>query len=223
MKKIFFLCLAVLAIAMLAGCGTKNVHNSYPEEKFVAYGEPGEVKTVLVGDSIMHIQKEVITDMLEVTRHIEEYNIVIPKGHYPKTGSNGDVIYFMPQSMEGRWVRIDGVPLEVGWLEYHVSTQKFFPELDGGMCLVSFTDGRIKKNVRTKKSNADFLYRSLSYGGAKKHYVSFIYKEGDNEHRMTLDTKRSKRFKYQGCEVEVLDFDADFLTCKIISKLDLFD
>lgn len=223
MKKLSLFCLVILAIAMLTGCGTKHVHNFYPEEKFVAYGELGEVKTVLVGDSIMHIQKEMITDILEVTRHIEEYNIVIPKGHYLKTGSNGDIVYFMPQSMDGRWVRIDGFPLEAGWLEYNLSTKKFFPDSDEIICLVSFTDGRMKKNERVKQVNTDFLYRSLSYGGSKKHLVSFIYREGDNEHRMTLNTKHSKVFKYQGCQVEVLDFDADSLTCKIISKIDLFD
>jgi hypothetical protein len=223
MKKLSLFCLSLLALVMLSGCGTKNVHNFYPEEKFVAYGEPGEVKTVLVGDSIMHVQKEIITDILEVTRHIEEYNLVIPKGHYLKTGANKNIIYFMPKSMDGRWVRISGIPLESGWIEYNLDTKKFFPDSDEAFCLVSFTDGRIKKNERIKQTNTDFLYRSLSYGGAKKHYVSFVYREGDNEHRMTLDTKKSKIFKYQGCEVEVIDFDSDSLTCKILSKLDLFD
>jgi predicted small lipoprotein YifL len=223
MKKTILFCLAVFAVSLLTGCGTKNVHNFYPEEKFVAYGEVGEVKSVLVGDSIMHVQKEVITDILEVTRHIEEYNLVIPKGHYLKTGANKNIIYFAPKNMDGRWVRISGIPLESGWIEYHLDTNKFFPDSDEAFCLVRFTDGRIKKNERVKQVNSDFLYRSLAYGGSKKHLVSFIYREGDNEQRMTLNTKLSKTFKYQGCEVEVLDFDADSLTCKILSKIDLFD
>ena len=207
---------------LLTGCSSNNF-NYYPEEKFINYGEPGEIKTVLAGDSILHTQKEVLTDALEVTKHIDEFNIIIPKGIYLKSGEDKNNIYFYPVSMEGRPVLVNKSSQYILSIAYKKSTNKFYPDIDGGFALISFSDGKIIKNLRTKKMDNDFLYKSLDYGGSKGQYVSFVYREGSNQQRMTVDTKQSKIFSYDGAKIEILKFNQDTLTCKIISHFDLFD
>ena len=218
MKRLFFL----VCLIILNGC-SKDIHNYYPEEKFVSYGAVNEVKTVLAGDSIMHVQKEIITDILEVTKHIHEYNISIPKGSYVKLGEDADNIYFSPETLKGRKVTISNTPLESGWIVFRKSDNKFYPDADGTISFVSFSDGKILRNQRTKLINQDFLYRSIDYGGSKKNLVRFIYREGDNIQNLTHNMNDSKIFSYQGAKVEIITYDNDTLTYKILEPLDIFD
>ncbi len=216
--------LALILTCMLAlatGCA-KSHYNYYPEEKIVTYGNIGETKTVLAGNSIIHSQKETITDVLYVPTHIAEYNIEIPKGRYLKIGEDSNNVYFEAITTKGRRCRVDGEPT-VTELVYKKSNSKIYPDAPGMISLVSFDGARIEHTISTKQVNRDYFFKSLDYGGSKGKYITFIFKEGSIENKITHDTTKSKIFSYNGAQVEILNYDSDALTCKIISQFDIYD
>lgn len=220
MKRVIALVLCILGFT-ISGCA-KSHYNYYPEEKIINYGDAGEVKTVLAGNSIMHSQKETLTDVLNVPRHIAEYNIEIPKGRYMKIGEDSSKIYFESTSDKGRPCRVDGMP-QVAELVYKKSDGKIYPDAPGMVSFVSFEGARIEKNVSTKQTGRDYYFKSLDYGGSKGKYVTFIFKEGPAENRITHDASQSKMFSYNGAQIEIINYDPDTLTCKIISPFDVYD
>ncbi|MCR5220248.1 MAG: hypothetical protein K6E31_04540 [bacterium] len=220
MKKIIL----SIFVLILTGCVAKDIYNYYPEEKYISYGNPREVKTVLVGDSIIHMQKEIITDLLEVENHISSNNIVVPKGRYLKIGEDNDSIYFSLQTVKGRYIVFNGFPQHEGYLSYKKSSNKFY--INDVVDLIKpeyMKYAKILKNQRMKNVNRDFFFRSLDYGGSKNNLISFIYREGDNQQRMTHDASQSRVFSYQGAKIEIIEYDQNSVTCKIISKFDVFD
>ncbi len=224
MKKILACCLLA---CMIMGCaGPRSPYNYSEEKKITTYTDIGQVKDVRIEDTIIHYQVESVADVLEVPRplHIEEdifLPIFIPKGTYVKTGEDESRIFFEPESIKGKVAKTNSE--NVTDIVYIKKSHELTVSISNGIILRNFDSGfSIKRNTRLKEQDSDKEMRSLAYAGAHKNLVSFTYREGKNEQRITHNMDTGHVFRYQGAEIEILSYDAHSIKCKVLKGFDIF-
>lgn len=224
--KNFLLLFSSVACLLLIGCGAQSPYNYHPDEKIITYGKIGEIKTVLLGDSIIHYQVETVADVIEVEQNITGgfvfTNVFIPKGTYVKNGSKGNTEYFDPVSIKGSQVSAGG--FRVISLVYNNKNNNLSLDLAGEVLFWSTKEGfKIERGQRLKKSGDDYKMRRLAYAGSHNNLLSFEYREGPNTQRITHNMGNGPLFSYNGSQIEILKYDDRSLTCKIIKEFDIFN
>lgn len=224
MKKLLFL-FSSLACFLLLGCGAQSPYNYHPDEKIITYGKIGEVKTVLLGDSIIHYQVETVSDVIEIEKNITGgliSPVFIPKGTYIKNGSKGNTEYFDPISIKGG--EASAGRFKVLSLAYNNKSKNLSLDIAGEVLIWSTKEGfKVERNQRLKKNDNDYKMRSLAYAGSHNNLLSFEYREGSNTQRITHNMSNSHIFSYNGSQIEILKYDEHSLTCKIIKEFDIFN
>ncbi len=218
--------LMVLSLNLAACGGPRSPYNYSEQEKIFTYGDVGQTKDVLKGDTILHYQVESVADVLEVPRPLNMdrgifISVFIPKGLYVKTGEDESRIFFEPKSTKGDKAKTS--EYDVTDLVYHKHTHELTITVEEEPMMRTFSSGfTIKKNMRLKEKDGDDNLRSLSYAGSHKKLVSFEYREGANKQRITHNTENGPIFRYQGAEVEVISYDEKSLRCKVLKEFDVF-
>ncbi len=226
-KHIVIFLVLVTFTGLLSACGgPRSPYNYSEQEKVFTYSDVGVIKDVLKGDTIIHYQKEMVSDVLEIPRPLNMergifVSVFIPKGIYVKTGEDEKRIFFEPKSIKGDKAKTNDY--DVTDLVYYKANNELTISVEEEPMMRTFKSGfHIKKNMRLKERDGDKELRSLAYATSHKNLISFKYTEGENEQRLTHNMENGSIFRYQGAEIEILSYDAHTLKCKVIKGFDMF-
>lgn len=220
-------CTLLGSTLLLGACGPQNPRNYNPRQDIKEYSDAGQTREVRNGDTIIHYQGEIISDVLRVPQNLVNnggglmVQIFIPAGTYPKTGEDDKRIFFSRKSTRGYVAKAGSEHVED--IVYTKSSGKLNLKVPGELILRGWDSGfSILKDSRLKVRDEDYQNRSLVYAGSTGTLLSFRFKEGKNSHRLTHNMNDGKVFRYEGAEVEIVSYIPQVLTCRVLKEFDLF-
>lgn len=220
MKKSLWFGFCFLFFSMIfTSCTSMVVPSGFVSEKSVDFIIPelGVENTVAIGDSILREGKTVTQDviMLHSSFGTENFGAHHPTGEYCLIGEkDGSMIYQFNKSFGTGW---------------GFAYPQLIEESDGiiyrktlsGQVELQSTD---YKKEQVTKDDSDAYEQSLIYTGSDGTILKFTYREFINDMARaaftidaTYNTSKDKILRFKSVVLEVIDFDNQSITYKLIS------